>query len=74
MFNSEKILQQAEIIAIGNEVVSGLIQDTNAKFLSEQLHLLGVTVLRITAVGDDKDSISNVVKSAMNRAGIVITT
>ena len=74
MFNSEKILQQAEIIAIGNEVISGLIQDTNAKFLSEQLHLLGVTVLRITAVGDDKDSISNVVKSAMNRVGIVITT
>ena len=74
MFNDDRILLQAEIIAIGNEVVSGLIQDTNARYLSDQLHLLGVTVPRITAVGDDEESISNAVKNAMSRADIVITT
>lgn len=74
MFNNKKILQLAEIIVIGNEVVSGLIQDTNARYLSDQLHLYGVTVPRITAVGDDEESISNVVGGAMKRADIIIIT
>ena len=74
MFNDEKVLPQAEIIAIGNEVISGLIQDTNGRYLSQQLHLLGVNVLRITAVGDDKNSIARVVEDALERVDIVITT
>jgi len=74
MFNNEKILLQAEIIVIGNEVVSGLIQDTNGSFLSHQLHLLGINVARITAVGDDEGSISNAVEEALERVDIVIVT
>jgi nicotinamide-nucleotide amidase len=74
MFKDKNMLVQAEIIAIGNEVVSGLIQDTNAKYLSEQLHLLGINVSRITAVGDDYGSIASVLKSALSRVDIIITT
>ena len=74
MFKDERILLQAEIIAIGNEVVSGLIQDTNGRYLSDQLHLLGINVSRITAVGDDEASISSAVEGALGRASIVITT
>ena len=74
MFKDDKNLLQAEIIAIGNEVISGLIQDTNGRYLSKQLHLLGINVPRITAVGDDKDSISEVVEGALERVDIVIIT
>ena len=75
MFNNdEQILMKAEIIAIGNEIISGLIQDTNGRYLSKQLHLLGIDVSRITAVGDDKDSISRVVEGALGRVGIIIIT
>ncbi|SVC37723.1 uncharacterized protein METZ01_LOCUS290577, partial [marine metagenome] len=74
MFSNEKILLQAEIIVIGNEVVSGLIQDTNGSFLSHQLHLLGINVARITAVGDDEGPISNAVEEALERVDIVIVT
>ncbi len=74
MFNDEQILLQAEIIAIGNEIISGLIQDTNGRYLSKQLHLLGINVLRITAVGDDKESISRLVGDALGRVDIVIIT
>ena len=74
MFNDEKILPQAEIIAIGNEVISGLIQDTNGRYLSKQLHLLGINVSRITAVGDDKSSIFRVIERALERVDIVIIT
>ena len=74
MFNDEPILLQAEIIAIGNEIVSGLIQDTNGRYLGKQLHLLGIDVTRITAVGDDEGSIVRVVEGALGRVGIVIVT
>ena len=74
MFLGERILLQAEIIAIGNEIISGLIQDTNGRYLSEQLHLLGINVSRITAVGDDKSSIFRVIERALERVDIVIIT
>ena len=74
MFNDEMVLPQAEIIAIGNEIVSGLIQDTNGRYLSKQLHLLGINTPRITAVGDDEGSIASAVEGALERVGIVIVT
>jgi len=74
MFDNENILLRAEIIAIGNELVSGLIQDTNARYLSHQLHLQGINVSRITTVGDDEESICSAMDSALNRVNIVITT
>ena len=74
MFNDEMVLPQAEIIAIGNEVISGLIQDTNGRYLSKQLHLLGINTSRITVVGDDEGSITRVVEGALERVGIVIVT
>jgi len=67
-------VRQAEIIAIGNEVVSGLIQDSNSRFLSERLQSVGVDVSRITAVGDDTASIRAVVGEALARVDIVIIT
>ena len=45
MFMGERILLKAEIVAIGNEIISGLIQDTNGRYLSKQLHLLGIGYL-----------------------------
>jgi len=74
MFNDAMVLPQAEIIAIGNEVISGLIQDTNGRYLSKQLHLLGMNTSRITAVGDNKDSISRVIEGALERVDVVIIT
>ncbi len=74
MFKYDNILLKAEIIAIGNEVISGLIQDTNARYLSSQLHLLGVNVIQITAVGDNEESIVRAVEGALGRADVIITT
>lgn len=74
MFSKESGVRQAEIIVIGNEVVSGLIQDSNSRFLSARLQAIGVNVTRITAVGDDKSTIQTVVEEAQERVGIVIVT
>lgn len=74
MFNDPMVLPQAEIIVIGNEVISGLIHDTNGRYLSKQLHLLGINTSRITAVGDDEGSIARVVEGALERVDVVIIT
>ena len=74
MFPKESGVRQGEIIAIGNEVVSGLIQDSNSRFLSERLQALGVNVVRFTAVGDDRATIESVIREALERVGIVIIT
>jgi competence/damage-inducible protein CinA-like protein len=74
LFSKESGVRQAEIIVIGNEVVSGLIQDSNSRFLSARLQAIGVNVARITAIGDDKSTIQTVVQEALERVGIVIVT
>lgn len=74
MFPKESGVRQAEIIAIGDEVVSGLIQDGNSRFLSERLQVVGVNVTRITAVGDDRSSIQAASREALQRVGVVIAT
>ena len=43
----------AEIIAVGSELLTGGVTNTNARFLSELLTAAGVDVLYHTAVGDD---------------------
>lgn len=74
MFSEGSGVTNAEIIVIGNEVVSGLILDSNSRFLSERLQSAGVDVSRITAVGDDEFSISDAVQSALTRVRLVIVT
>ena len=43
----------AEIIAIGDEIVSGADADTNSQWLSQKLEELGVRVLYHSTVGDE---------------------
>lgn len=64
----------AEIIAIGTELLLGETQDTNTRYLARSLRDLGVNVYRATLVGDNAERISLVIREAMQRAQIVITT
>lgn len=74
MFPKESGIRQAEVVVIGNEVISGLIQDSNSRFLGFSLQSVGVNVTRITAVGDDSAAIRTVVEGALKRVDIVIVT
>ncbi len=64
----------AELVVIGDEVVSGLILDRNSKFLGERIHELGIAVSRITTVGDWPDVIEDCIKLALQRSDWVILT
>ena len=43
----------AEIISIGNEILSGKIIDTNANYIIKKLEEINFSVRHISAVGDD---------------------
>lgn len=63
---------QAEIIAIGSELLTPFRQDTNSLFLTEHLNLLGVSVAFKVVVGDDRQQLTDVARIAVRRSDIVI--
>jgi len=67
-------LLKAEVITIGDEILQGFVQDTNASYLGQRLTNLGVEVLYKTSVGDDSDLIEKAIGVAWRRANLVITT
>lgn len=62
----------AEIIAVGSELLLGQIANTNAKFISSQLSELGINVFYHTVVGDNRDRLVEVIKLAESRADLII--
>jgi len=62
----------AEIIAIGSELLTPFRQDTNSLFLTAELNKLGVDVEYKTVVGDDRARLTTIARIALDRADIVI--
>ena len=62
----------AEIIAIGSELLTPFRQDTNSLYLTEKLNQLGVEVIFKTIVGDDRERLAGAASLAVSRAEIVI--
>lgn len=65
---------KAEIIAIGDELLYGQIIDTNSHWISQELDLIGVRVVRRTTVGDNKEDILEAFSKAEQRADVVLIT
>ena len=65
---------QAEIIAVGTELLLGNIANTNAQFLSQLLASAGVNVLYHTAVGDNPQRLRAAVETARSRCGLLVFT
>ncbi|MBM7641949.1 competence/damage-inducible protein A [Streptococcus loxodontisalivarius] len=63
---------KAEIIAVGTEILTGQIVNTNAQFLSEKLAQLGIDVYFQTAVGDNVDRLTEVIDLASQRSDLII--
>jgi len=62
----------AEIIAIGSELLTPFRQDTNSLYLTEKLNQLGVEVVIKTIVGDSRTRLVSVAQHALFRSDIVI--
>lgn len=64
----------AELIAVGTELLLGNIANTDAQMLSKELSALGINVFYHTVVGDNPERLRAAVQIAKNRADIIITT
>jgi competence/damage-inducible protein CinA-like protein len=70
----EKINMDAEIIAIGSELLLGATIDTNSAYLARQLAASGVNVFRKSVVGDNTERIAGCLREALGRADLVVCT
>jgi nicotinamide-nucleotide amidase len=64
----------AEIIAVGSELLTASKLDTNSLWLTEQLNTLGVELVRKHVVGDDRERLESTIRNALASAEIVIVT
>ncbi|MFQ5817238.1 MAG: competence/damage-inducible protein A [Terriglobia bacterium] len=62
----------AEIIAVGSELLTPHRLDTNSLWLTEKLNSLGISVTRKTIVGDSRVAVRSAFEEALTRAELVI--
>jgi competence/damage-inducible protein CinA-like protein len=62
----------AEIIAVGSELLTPHRQDTNSLYLTSKLNSLGVEVRFKTVVGDDAERLGAVLRAALDRSRLII--
>lgn len=63
----------AEIIAIGTEILLGEITDTNSVYIARILRDIGLNLYYMTSVGDNERRIADVIRAALSRSQVVIT-
>ncbi len=64
----------AEIIAVGSELLLGQIVNSNAQFISKQLAEIGVNVYFHTVVGDNSERLYDAIEIAEKRSNLIIFT
>lgn len=67
-------MPDAEIIAVGSELLTPQKVDTNSLYLTDQLNALGVEVVRKVVVGDDRQRLVETIHSSMERSQVVLLT
>ena len=63
-----------EIITIGDELTTGRICDLNSSFLSARISSFGLKITSMSSVGDDQDSIIDVLSRAVRRSDFVLVS
>lgn len=64
----------AEIIAVGSELLLGQIANTNGQYISKQLASVGVDVYAHSVVGDNADRLYKTISDGFHRADLIILT
>lgn len=68
------MIQRAFILSTGDELTTGKVVDTNANYLADKLHEIGLDLAGVITVGDDSERLEWAWKTAMERADVVIST
>jgi nicotinamide-nucleotide amidase len=65
---------QAEIFAIGTELLMGELTDANSAWLAARLPALGIELRRVSLLGDHLATLSDAIAQALQRVDLIITT
>ena len=65
------MIQQAELISTGAELLSGRSVNTHARLLGERLNQVGISLLRDTTVPDDRAVIESCISAAASRVKLI---
>lgn len=63
-----------ELISVGTELLLGNIVNTNTQYLAEKCALLGLSMYHQVVVGDNKERLSEVIRTGLKRSDIIILT
>ena len=61
----------AEILSVGTEILLGNITNTNARYLSEECAMLGISCYYQVTVGDNEERLAGVIRAALDRSDVV---
>ena len=65
---------EAWILTIGNEIINGVITDTNREAIARELRSVGISIKGMSSVGDDPPLIADALAHTMERAGITVVS
>src|SRR5258706_5608668 len=65
---------RAAILLIDNELLSGKVEDENARYLTRELRELGVTLARVEIIPDVAEEIAETVRALSARYDLVFTS
>lgn len=64
----------ASIVTIGDEILIGQVLDTNSQQLARALEEVGIHVVRMVSIGDDREEIAQTLLTELSRSEIVFST
>ncbi len=67
-------MENAVLITIGDEILSGNTVDTNSNFIATELKNIGIKVSQILTISDEIETIKNTLESALATGDLIITT
>ncbi len=67
-------MRNVEIIAVGDEILRGEVQELNSFFLSRELARIGLVPSRVTVVPDTVDGIEREIRESVGRGSVVVVT
>ena len=65
---------RGEIVSVGTEMLLGMIADTNAQHLSQELATIGIDVFWISQVGDNLGRVTEIFQRALSRSEVIVVT
>src|SRR5688500_10696149 len=71
---AQAVDRTAAILVIGNEILTGKVEETNARWLSRQLFELGVRLRHIHVVPDEIEAISTAVNELRHEVSYLFTS